>query len=216
MQQEVTLDLGRVIGDADVFILQHLSLVTPERPAHNSTTDPAGRDPTGPTLSRYRVIMSQYIKEEAQLAQVDKLRRVVNSFFSLIEMHCYLPTFVCLISVAFAWPWVTKVPGADLSAIHRHQENFAQQRRQTGGLDPTCPFNPDHPGAARFDTKFPYTGSINGLPGTGVGGIRVPAPDDTAHKFTPPGPNDIRGPCPGLNAAANHNVGAQPFCTKRF
>ncbi|KAB8300543.1 hypothetical protein EYC80_000703 [Monilinia laxa] len=26
-----------------------------------------------------------------------------------------------------------------------------------------------------------------------------------AHAFVPPGPNDIRGPCPGLNAAANHN-----------
>ncbi len=28
---------------------------------------------------------------------------------------------------------------------------------------------------------------------------------DTAHQFVAPGPNDIRGPCPGLNAAANHN-----------
>lgn len=28
--------------------------------------------------------------------------------------------------------------------------------------------------------------------------------DDTAHRFIAPGPNDIRGPCPGLNTAANH------------
>jgi hypothetical protein len=34
----------------------------------------------------------------------------------------------------------------------------------------------------------------------------VPAPGDTAHQYVAPGPNDIRGPCPGLNAAANHNV----------
>lgn len=34
---------------------------------------------------------------------------------------------------------------------------------------------------------------------------QVPADGDTAHAYTPPGPNDIRGPCPGLNAAANHN-----------
>ncbi|KAH7399990.1 hypothetical protein BKA64DRAFT_670896 [Cadophora sp. MPI-SDFR-AT-0126] len=27
----------------------------------------------------------------------------------------------------------------------------------------------------------------------------------TPHQFVPPGPNDKRGPCPGLNAAANHN-----------
>ncbi|KAK0127152.1 hypothetical protein ONS96_006705 [Cadophora gregata f. sp. sojae] len=26
-----------------------------------------------------------------------------------------------------------------------------------------------------------------------------------AHKFVPPGKNDLRGPCPGLNAMANHN-----------
>ena len=26
-----------------------------------------------------------------------------------------------------------------------------------------------------------------------------------ANKFVAPGPNDIRGPCPGLNALANHN-----------
>jgi len=25
------------------------------------------------------------------------------------------------------------------------------------------------------------------------------------HKFVPPGPTDQRGPCPGLNAMANHN-----------
>nr|POE72865.1 aromatic peroxygenase [Quercus suber] len=28
---------------------------------------------------------------------------------------------------------------------------------------------------------------------------------DTAHYYTAPGPLDIRGPCPGLNTAANHN-----------
>lgn len=26
-----------------------------------------------------------------------------------------------------------------------------------------------------------------------------------AHKFVPPGKGDLRGPCPGLNAMANHN-----------
>lgn len=31
----------------------------------------------------------------------------------------------------------------------------------------------------------------------------MPADGDTAHAFVAPGANDIRGPCPGLNAAAN-------------
>ena len=29
---------------------------------------------------------------------------------------------------------------------------------------------------------------------------------DAQHPFQPPGPNDIRGPCPGLNTLANHGV----------
>ncbi|KAL5120484.1 hypothetical protein ACEQ8H_001502 [Pleosporales sp. CAS-2024a] len=45
----------------------------------------------------------------------------------------------------------------------------------------------------------------NGVPGSQKGGILVPASGDKAHYYTEPGPNDIRGPCPGLNAAANHN-----------
>lgn len=30
--------------------------------------------------------------------------------------------------------------------------------------------------------------------------------NDPAHPFIEPGPNDIRGPCPGLNTLANHGV----------
>ncbi|CAF1084881.1 unnamed protein product [Adineta steineri] len=33
-------------------------------------------------------------------------------------------------------------------------------------------------------------------------GLKCNQPSD--HPFIPPGPNDIRGPCPGLNTAANH------------
>jgi unspecific peroxygenase len=29
---------------------------------------------------------------------------------------------------------------------------------------------------------------------------------DANHPFIPPGPDDIRGPCPGLNTLANHGV----------
>lgn len=30
--------------------------------------------------------------------------------------------------------------------------------------------------------------------------------NDAAHPFKAPGPNDIRGPCPGLNTLASHGV----------
>lgn len=60
------------------------------------------------------------------------------------------------------------------------------------------------PYAALTLTK--YLGAKGTLaPGTGKGGILVPAPGDTAHRFIAPNfATDIRGPCPGLNAAANH------------
>ncbi|KAG9085230.1 hypothetical protein FRC07_013429, partial [Ceratobasidium sp. 392] len=64
---------------------------------------------------------------------------------------------------------------------------------------------PERRAAAPYNPSFPYLGARNGLPATGGGGIDVPAEGDDAHKFTAPGPNDIRGPCPGMNAAANHN-----------
>jgi hypothetical protein len=36
-------------------------------------------------------------------------------------------------------------------------------------------------------STFPYTGAAYGLPGTGIGGILVPAAGDTAHAFVAPG-----------------------------
>lgn len=73
---------------------------------------------------------------------------------------------------------------------------------------PAAPFNPNHIRAAPYTAQYPYTGAKNGLPGTGIDGIKVPADGDTAHYYTALGSGDIRGPCPGLNAAANHNVRA--------
>jgi unspecific peroxygenase len=32
--------------------------------------------------------------------------------------------------------------------------------------------------------------------------------NNAAHPYQAPGPNDIRGPCPGLNTLASHGVGA--------
>ena len=104
------------------------------------------------------------------------------------------------ISIAHSFPFVADVPGVDSSMLNK---KFQNTKRQSA-----CPFNSDHPGAAPYTTEYPYTGATNGLPGTGIGGIKVPADGDTAHAFEAPGPNDIRGPCPGLNAAANHHVGS--------
>ena len=107
------------------------------------------------------------------------------------------------IPIVFSFPFLLNTP-----SIHTHllpKEYHEKHKRD----DPTCPFNPVHSGAAPFNPKFPYTGAKNGKPGTQSGGIEVPNDFDTAHFFKAPGPLDIRGPCPGLNTAANHNVGLQ-------
>ncbi|KZS90603.1 Cloroperoxidase, partial [Sistotremastrum niveocremeum HHB9708] len=59
--------------------------------------------------------------------------------------------------------------------------------------------------AAPITSQFPYSGAkSNGLPGLGKGNVLVPDPADTAHAFQPPPPGAMRGPCPGMNALANH------------
>lgn len=97
---------------------------------------------------------------------------------------------------AMAFPWV-----AGMSGIRSDSEIEAQLARRQS----TCPFNPNHVPAAPITAQYPYAGAKNGLPSTLPGNFQVPANGDTAHAFVPPGPNDIRGPCPGLNTAANHN-----------
>lgn len=99
-----------------------------------------------------------------------------------------------------AFPFVPEMPGVDSSLLRKTKRDSNEKRQSS------CPFNSVHPGAASYTANYPYTGAQNGLPGTGKGGILVPASGDTAHAFEAPGPNDIRGPCPGLNTAANHHV----------
>jgi len=54
-------------------------------------------------------------------------------------------------------------------------------------------------------SQYPYGGAkIDGLPGSQVGNHLVPAIGDTDHQYQDPPAGAFRGPCPGLNAAANH------------
>ncbi|GAB7354943.1 hypothetical protein MBLNU459_g5561t1 [Dothideomycetes sp. NU459] len=115
-----------------------------------------------------------------------------------------------LVSSASAFPFVANMPGVDSSMLGpKYNKNRNVKRQQSGGSNPggpaSCPFNANHVPAAAWNPKYPYNSAVNGSQGKGIGGYQVPAPGDTAHAFVAPGPNDIRGPCPGLNAAANHN-----------
>lgn len=114
-----------------------------------------------------------------------------------------LTTFslILLVRATAAYPWVANAPGVDSSMLEGYRNRPRQQPSPR-----SCPFNVDHTNAAPITDEYPYNGAKNGVPGKGVGGYQVPAPGDTAHAFEAPGPNDIRGPCPGLNTAANHHV----------
>ena len=108
-----------------------------------------------------------------------------------------------VIPAVVSFPFLLDTPGVNTRILPK--EYHEKYKRD----DPNCPFNPVHKGAVPFNPKFPYTGARNGLPGTQIGGIEVPDDNDTAHFFEAPGPLDIRGPCPGLNTAANHHVCSQ-------
>lgn len=116
-----------------------------------------------------------------------------------INMQYLIATAALLAEAVGAFPFVSKMPGVNSSLFQRQQPGSGP------GSAATCPFNADHIPAPGITDQYPYNGAINGQPGNGKGGYQVPAPGDTAHEFLAPGPNDIRGPCPGLNAAANHN-----------
>ena len=117
----------------------------------------------------------------------------------------FLTAFSAFLGIAYAFPWVADQPGVDSSLF-----TLSHKRQQSGGGNPggpaTCPFNADHTPAAPITSQYPYNNAQNGLPGNAQGGFLVPAEGDTAHQYVAPGSNDIRGPCPGLNTAANHNV----------
>ena len=115
-------------------------------------------------------------------------------------MYSTILVFALALKHALAFPYVAKLPGVDTSLLHDANQAPNAKRQSS------CPFNSIHPGAAPYDATYPYTGAQNGQPGTGKGGILVPAAGDAAHAFEAPGPDDIRGPCPGLNVAANHHV----------
>lgn len=124
----------------------------------------------------------------------------------------YSLIYIALITEAIhAFPFVSEQPGVD-SSLFRNRP-----RQQPGGNFPggaaTCPFNDNHIPAVGISAKYPYNGAKNGLPGRGKGGYQVPAPGDTAHAFIKPTSKDIRGPCPGLNAAANHGFLARDGIT---
>ncbi|CZT22204.1 uncharacterized protein RCC_08073 [Ramularia collo-cygni] len=100
---------------------------------------------------------------------------------------------------AIAFPWVSEIHGVDSSMLQRRQQD-----PEGAASVAQCPFNANHEPAVAYNPKFPYNNARDGKKGDGRGGFRVPAVGDDAHRYIAPTSRDIRGPCPGLNVAANH------------
>lgn len=108
-----------------------------------------------------------------------------------------LLTALALVGGIDAYAWMRKL----------EQHETTQSSEPLEKRVATCPVHATPQGAASYSSYYPskYTGAKNGLPGTGKGGVLVPAKGDTAHAYKAPSASDIRGPCPALNMAANHN-----------
>lgn len=91
-------------------------------------------------------------------------------------------------SLTVAWPTaILDAAGHDPEVLKRAEEEVAkamQARQSNSASAATSIFEP----VPIFDAKAQY---IDVSAGSG-------------HEYVPPGPDDLRGPCPGLNALANH------------
>lgn len=94
---------------------------------------------------------------------------------------------LCCTPLASAFPTAILEAAAYDPAILKRAEKIAKllEKRQAGADAATAVFEP-------VDIFNPETQYINVTKGSG-------------HEYVPPGPNDLRGPCPGLNAFANHS-----------
>jgi hypothetical protein len=92
-----------------------------------------------------------------------------------------------LVPLANAFPAaMLQAAASDPSILARAEEiSKSLAGRQAGAGAATALFEP----VPIFDAKRQY---INVTKGSG-------------HEYVAPGPNDLRGPCPGLNAFANHS-----------
>ncbi|KAJ9143264.1 Cloroperoxidase [Coniochaeta hoffmannii] len=124
----------------------------------------------------------------------------------------FIVALICLPLWVTAFPFLDRTSESSNPAFRRHVK-----RQQSGGNQPggpvTCPFNPNHQDAVPISDEFPYNYAVGGIPGKGTGGYQVPAPGDEAHQYIAPTDQDIRGPCPGLNALANHGFIARDGIT---
>ena len=102
---------------------------------------------------------------------------------------------ISLLPLAAAWPGVMEM-NAQLQG--RHMPRDFERRDPNPGVEPP-------PRAPLFLSNRPNTGAAHNPPAPfNAAQQYVDVTAGSAHEFRAPGPKDLRGECPGLNAAANH------------
>jgi hypothetical protein len=108
---------------------------------------------------------------------------LANMYFSALQVALFVA-----IPLANAWPTaILDAAGHDPALLKQAEEavGLLKERQATGNASAaTAVFEP----VPIFNAKAQY---IDVTAGSG-------------HEYVAPGPNDLRGPCPGLNAFANH------------
>lgn len=91
-------------------------------------------------------------------------------------MHYSILSLSVLVGAVIAFPALS---GSGLDPAPRGRDSLSFDRRA----------------AAPYSPLYPYTGAnIDGLPGSQIGGVLVPAPGDSAHAFQHPPVGAFRGP----------------------
>lgn len=156
-----------------------------------------------------------YVLSSSHLTGIPEL--VHLSFFTMTITNYSLAGLALLSTTASAFPHIARQLDFDVRSANGAESFGPSYARNEPAVQ-----NIERRGAVPLSSAFPYNGAKNGLPSQGkgeffdrffsvrfltraiLGGYQVPAPGDNAHRFIAPGPNDIRGPCPGTNAMANH------------
>lgn len=116
-----------------------------------------------------------------------------------------------------AYPWALNIANGagDAQGVSDAVASTLSKRQNVGG---TCPVNLVRKGAAPYSDVYPskYTGAKNGLPGTGKGGVLVPAEGDTAHAYVVPGSRDVRGPWYAFATTTTPDTTTPATSTKLF
>jgi Peroxidase, family 2 len=139
--------------------------------------------PTRESLTHKRVIVPQEshcpTRESLSHKSYCPKRVIVpqesSSLFCIFLMRNQSSSIMRLYILSGVVSMVTAMPG--MAGMHRRQLPLSQNEGNSGPIDSVV-----------FNAQEQF---VDVRPGT-------------AHRFIAPGPNDKRGPCPGLNAAANH------------